>query len=736
MNNTSSYEWDFKNSLNNNIKLSLQQENEEIKNLSYLINFLTGIVHNEKNKIEDPIATFQNSWENLILNLNTIIKNGLSHKTQLIAYLWRKILYNVYITFYENEKYKEFMEKSIQYLFEQLMNDLNYKISKKNEEIKQNVLYSNSLLNYYDSDSDEEEEEEEEDNVENKIQKFQIKRRIKHIFNLLHMLLKDFRKAIIDNDEEFPIHIGDYIWIIFQEENFSTFNSSQFNKVLFSKQNFLEWTYEIVVIQIDLIKLYHIRNINEKEKDKFNLINNMPIFVINHIEEYGYIFEEDFPTNQTMIVRRILQLFNQIIIVLDQVMNFEKWRKNWQDWTTSNLSFENLLMGYSKYKIKVYPEIENLIHSYESNDQKVPESQRPPSFYYQLIYQKLSVLITIMKIFICFVKHSQIKNYIAHHLYDNGNISYTTFIHQPSCNAMLCQHQSYLDRECMCKFLLGINRWFFSMAKMDTFLIQNSIVDSLLIELTKDINISDIFSYTNIPEIIVNLYSHNDSELMDTLILLQNNFICYQYKSAKTLYHRCPVIATILEFSTPIKLFEALMHNISYDKKILLDWVISNETTFLEYLLRYLDYTELYCQTSLSTSSKNTEQNQKKLSNTEQMEIYMDENYIKNKKLKDTFPSNYYNNNDDNDTDSYSPKVRSGKRRMILKNNFNENSNSTAMAQEYSIQHLSDQLKYTFRITEKPSKETIELLSQLRMTIDKLSKRDLIPFSPGPLLRK
>jgi len=74
MSNTSSYGWDFQYSLNNKINLSLQQENEEIENLSYLINFLTGIVHDENNKIEDPISTFQNSWESLILNLNTIVK--------------------------------------------------------------------------------------------------------------------------------------------------------------------------------------------------------------------------------------------------------------------------------------------------------------------------------------------------------------------------------------------------------------------------------------------------------------------------------------------------------------------------------------------------------------------------------------------------------------------------------------------------------------------------------------
>jgi hypothetical protein len=190
-----------------------------------------------------------------------------------------------------------------------------------------------------------------------------------------------------------------------------------------------------------------------------------------------------------MIVRRMLQLFNQIIILLDQVMNFDKWRKNWHDWTTSNLPYENLLMGYSKFKVKSYPEIEKLVSSYKPKNLE-SSTQNTPTLFYQLLYQKISILLSIMEVFLCFTDHSQIKNYIAHHLYDNGNTSYTTFIHQPSCNAMFCQHQSYLDRECMCKFLLSLNRWFFSMAKMDITFIQNSIVDNLLNGITKDINIS------------------------------------------------------------------------------------------------------------------------------------------------------------------------------------------------------------------------------------------------------
>ncbi|OUM59422.1 hypothetical protein PIROE2DRAFT_63790 [Piromyces sp. E2] len=404
------------------------------------------------------------------------------------------------------------------------------------------------------------------------------------------------------------------------------------------------------------------------------------------------------------------------MILLDKILNFEKWERNWKDWTTSNLSYENLLMGYSKYKIKSYPELEKLVSSFVPKNLELP-IQKPPLLFYQLLYQKLSILLTIMEVFLCFSNHSQIKNYIAHHLYDNGNTSYTTFIHQPSCNAMLCQHQSYLDRECMCKFLLGLNRWFFSMAKMDKSLTQNIIIDNLLNELTKDINISDLFSYTNLPEIIVNIYSHNDSEMMDTLILLQNNFICCQYKGSKSLNNRCPVIATILEFSSPIKLFEALMHNISYDKEILLDWIISNETSFLEYLLRYLDYTELYCSTA--SEKENIQEIQ------ENMEVNNDDCYKEKINYHRSHP--YHDNNS---------RMNNKRRMMVVKedqeNDIEEDNNSP----EWSIQHLSNKLKYTSIVTERPSKETVELLSHLRNTIEKLSKHDLIPFSPKPLLRK
>ncbi|ORY48806.1 hypothetical protein LY90DRAFT_703140 [Neocallimastix californiae] len=95
------------------------------------------------------------------------------------------------------------------------------------------------------------------------------------------MLLKDYRKKLVKAADDYPVHIGDYIWIIFEEENFSISTSNISGELIFSKQNYLEWTYEILIIQIDLIKLYNIRNINEK--DKFSLICSMPIFVINHI---------------------------------------------------------------------------------------------------------------------------------------------------------------------------------------------------------------------------------------------------------------------------------------------------------------------------------------------------------------------------------------------------------------------------------------------------------------------
>jgi len=73
MNKTSIYNWNFQNSLNNKINLNLKQENEEIKNLSYLINLLTGIEHEKNKKIENPLIEYQSSWENLILNINNVV---------------------------------------------------------------------------------------------------------------------------------------------------------------------------------------------------------------------------------------------------------------------------------------------------------------------------------------------------------------------------------------------------------------------------------------------------------------------------------------------------------------------------------------------------------------------------------------------------------------------------------------------------------------------------------------
>lgn len=193
-----------------------------------------------------------------------------------------------------------------------------------------------------------------------------------------------------------------------------------------------------------------------------------------------------------MIVRRMLQLFNLLITMINNSIDFDKL---WNDEKElSNLSFEDLIIGCSRFKVNAYPEIEKFISSYDTFSDKYSFQgqlllQYRPLFC-KLLYIKLSIFIIIMEVLLYLSKHSQINNYIAHHLYDNANTSYTTFIHQPSCNALLCQHQSYLDRECACKFLLVINRWFFSMAKMENFYIQNNIIDNLLHEISNDINIT------------------------------------------------------------------------------------------------------------------------------------------------------------------------------------------------------------------------------------------------------
>ncbi|ORY48805.1 hypothetical protein LY90DRAFT_703139 [Neocallimastix californiae] len=178
------------------------------------------------------------------------------------------------------------------------------------------------------------------------------------------------------------------------------------------------------------------------------------------------------------------------------------------------------------------------------------------------------------------------------------------------------------------------------------------------------------------------------------------------------------------------------MNNVSYDKEILLDWIISNETTFLEYLLRYLDYTELYC----TFSSKNENHQDFSMSNTNKNENVnvntdtptdtdIDTNTNKmdlefsNEKLNYT----YYKDNN--------LKLNKKKRRIVSSDNY-EIDNSEKESKEITIQDLSSQLKYTSIDKEFPSMATIKLLYELRNTIDKLSKHHLIPFSPGPLLRK
>ncbi len=159
------------------------------------------------------------------------------------------------------------------------------------------------------------------------------------------------------------------------------------------------------------------------------------------------------------------------------------------------------------------------------------------------------------------------------------------------------------------------------------------------------------------------------------------------------------------------------MHNISYDKEILLDWIISNETSFLEYLLRYLDYTELYGLTSPKNHLQQNLSNESYQSNNEEM---ADDRILKEKMT--------YRYRDAN------LKIN-GKKRIVPKESEGKGKEKEE-SQDIDIQNLSTQLKYTTILTERPSKETIDLLYQLQNTIDKLSKHNLIPFSPKLLLRK
>jgi len=65
------------------------------------------------------------------------------------------------------------------------------------------------------------------------------------------MLLKDYRKKLVKAADDYPVHIGDYIWIIFEEENFSISTSNISGELIFSKQNvskFLKFRYFVIYI--------------------------------------------------------------------------------------------------------------------------------------------------------------------------------------------------------------------------------------------------------------------------------------------------------------------------------------------------------------------------------------------------------------------------------------------------------------------------------------------------------
>jgi len=102
-------------------------------------------------------------------------------------------------------------------------------------------------LNYYDSDS-EDDNNEILNSSENEIQKFQIDRRIRHLYNLFHMLLKDYRKTLIRNSNNYSNHIGDYLWILFEEVDISNIitNVNISKETIFTECNVIYLIYFII----------------------------------------------------------------------------------------------------------------------------------------------------------------------------------------------------------------------------------------------------------------------------------------------------------------------------------------------------------------------------------------------------------------------------------------------------------------------------------------------------------
>lgn len=145
----------------------------------------------------------------------------------------------------------------------------------------------------------------------------------------------------------------------------------------------------------------------------------------------------------------------------------------------SNINNDNTNKINPKFKIKEYEEIKEYLFLNKSKNNDGSNGFPAEEF---LI---INIFTNIFEQLIYFMKKTSMVNYIRHHLNDNLNTSYTTFIYVNVCKET-CHHSKYLDRECACKFILCINSWFAYTSKQESSIGNTQTIQSLLNQL--DIN--------------------------------------------------------------------------------------------------------------------------------------------------------------------------------------------------------------------------------------------------------
>lgn len=109
---------------------------------------------------------------------------------------------------------------------------------------------------------------------------------------------------------------------------------------------------------------------------------------------------------------------------------------------------------------------------------------------------------------------------------------------------------------------------------------------------------------TSLSKMLISLFIEQDDELVDFLLLqLQLHHSMNQSSTSTELEEVCIV--------QPHRLFFDLLQGISYDSSVLLDWLVSNETQFLQYFVKYLklavatweDFVEISMSKSFQTMS-------------------------------------------------------------------------------------------------------------------------------------